>query len=321
MDRALLFESARIPESERKEVKQLLEEFDRDRPRILAGIFSALAKALEIEPDLESKKLPRMADFARWGRAISEALGVGDEVFLRLYQDNISQQNEEILSANPVGTALLALMSNETEWDGLISELLSKLEGLCEDLGIDRRSRFWPGAPHILARRIKELEATLAAVGILVELKRSNRGRTVSITKSDGTRQRVASLATDENHWDNKSSASSDATFLPRERDIFNIPSSSVGRQKKEGETDIDELPKSPGSYTSVTSVTPEHAEPCLGLPSEEKPNPETCDGCQHFKPDQLWPRCEMVKRNTNVSHLNRCPLSENSRKRIKATR
>jgi len=276
---------------------------------------------MEIEPDLERKKLPRMADFARWGRAISEALGFEDEVFLRLYQDNISQQHEEILSANPVGTALLALMRNKSGWDGLISELLSKLEDLCEGLGIDRRSRFWPGAPHILTRRVKELEATLAGVGISVELKRSNRGRTVSITKSDATGQRVASLATNENHWDNKSSASSDTTFLPRERDIFNIPSSSVGLQKKEGERDIDALPKPPGSYTSVTSVTPEHAEPCLGIPSEERPNPETCDGCQHFKPDQLWPRCELVKRNRNVSHLNRCPLSENSRRRIKATR
>jgi hypothetical protein len=47
---------------------QILAEFEQIKPKVLGYIFDVLVKALEIRPSLRLNDLPRMADFALWGK-------------------------------------------------------------------------------------------------------------------------------------------------------------------------------------------------------------------------------------------------------------
>jgi len=100
MDRSVLIEYARISEGCRKEEKEILGEFEAEKAGILGGIFDVLAKAIRIKPTIEVQGIPRMADFALWGMAVSEAMGYGADTFLELYDRNIKKQNEEIIKGH-----------------------------------------------------------------------------------------------------------------------------------------------------------------------------------------------------------------------------
>jgi len=68
-----------------------------------------LAKAAAIKPTIHLDELPRMADFMEWGCAISEALGIGMEVFKAAYLGNIRSQNKEAIDASPIGDVIINL--------------------------------------------------------------------------------------------------------------------------------------------------------------------------------------------------------------------
>jgi hypothetical protein len=299
MDRALLFEATRIPDEKRKETSEVLKEFDRDRPRILAGIFDTLSKAMEIKPWIKADRLPRMADFARWGMAINEAIGHGAGRFLELYSANISQQHEEILNANPVGTALMVFMNDKPEWSGLMSKLHKKLEEVCESLGIDRRSRFWPGAPHVLTRRLKELETTLAGVGITLHLGRSNKGSNVTLTKGDTLRRMVGTQVTIQDHYEDITSEASVATDITREDNRIRQSISSVGLQGEEEKIKQSAVLKP----EKATQDTPAKLLTTLTL--------DSCSQCEYLYQDKLWVGCK--KAGTILSMLKVCPLDDRS--------
>ena len=79
IDRSIIIELDRILEEERKEEREVWEAFEKDRARIVGGALQTLSDAMAIFPDIKLDKLPRMADFTRWGYAIAEVLGYGGE--------------------------------------------------------------------------------------------------------------------------------------------------------------------------------------------------------------------------------------------------
>ena len=197
LDRSALFQLERIDPLERKEEAVFWQEFERDRPLILGAIFNTLAEAMMIHPLLELKWLPRMADFARWGYAISEATGGGGEAFLDAYQRNIYGAVEEAIQADPVAAAVMEFMNTHECWDGTLTELLEELQ---EIPGVDSKAKNWPKRPHTLSRRINKMRSALADVGIKTEPYRKNDGRYLSISKvaRGAAQQSLASLNNDQ---------------------------------------------------------------------------------------------------------------------------
>jgi len=57
----------------RREKEELLAEFEKIRTKLLAYIFDTVVKALQIRPTLKLNELPPLADFVKWGEAISRA--------------------------------------------------------------------------------------------------------------------------------------------------------------------------------------------------------------------------------------------------------
>lgn len=188
LERSILLELERINETDRKQEKVILEEFDLMRAGIIGAIFGAVSGAMEFYPTIQLSVLPRMADFATWGCAIAEAIGYSKEEFLLAYDQNIKQQNDEVLMESFEASAVIELMTDQAEWKGTSSDLLSELKRVAsESLGIDTdKEKSFPKAASVLSRRLNQLRPNLETVGIKIQRVEENKKRIIYIQKVDG---------------------------------------------------------------------------------------------------------------------------------------
>jgi hypothetical protein len=174
LDRAILIgDLERIPETERKEDAVVWGQFEEVKPQVLGAMFETLSGAMRAFPEVTLTRLPRMADFARWGCAAATALGHRPETFMSVYDRNISGQHDEAIEANPIGKAILAFMADRQEWKGNASQLLHELKPVAEELSLDRH-RLWPKNANWVWRRIKEVRINLQEKGVLCEMHRGD---------------------------------------------------------------------------------------------------------------------------------------------------
>jgi len=190
LDRCLLIHLSRLDKQRRKGDKEIQAILDHLRPKVLGSIFTILSEAFKYYSDIELTELPRMADFARWGEAISRAMGNGSGGFTKAYWDNIGIQNTEALEANPVGLAILHLTRTNSPdssgifFNGSATKLLDKLGNIAdEELKISTKSKPWPKAPQALTRRINEIRVNLEEEGIEVGKERDSSSRSITIRK------------------------------------------------------------------------------------------------------------------------------------------
>ena len=165
LDRSILVGLEDIPKARRKTEKQLLAEFESCKAQILGGFLDVLVKAIQVYPSVQLKGLFRMADFTRWGCAITIALGGTKEDFIDSYETKVRMQIEEAALASPVATVLIDFMESVKEWEGTPSGLHTILLNRAKDLGISGRQKAWPKAPHVLVRQLNELAPSLKALG------------------------------------------------------------------------------------------------------------------------------------------------------------
>ena len=164
--RAVLFPLEPPSPSERLEEREYWRRFEEARPWILGGIFDTLARAMQLYPDIRLTGLYDMADFTRWGVAITKAMRINPEEFLQAYRDNKAMQNEEAVSNNAVASAVMALMEERETWRGTASALLEELEKKAEEEKINIKGKGWPKAANSLSRKLNELKSTLQAAGV-----------------------------------------------------------------------------------------------------------------------------------------------------------
>ena len=214
LDRSILIELTRIPKSKRLSEKQFWDNFNADLPVILGGTFDILSKAMCITDSIELKELPRMADFAKWGEAISRAMGYKPERFLQAYYKNINFQNDEAIEANPTGKAVLVFMAEKGEWIGTPAELYEALYSIAVLEKMDK-SKLWPKAPNILTRRLNEIKTNLLEKGISIEDgDRSATKRIIIIRKTSSQSSEPSQKADtndDDDSNDDKSGSSSNS--------------------------------------------------------------------------------------------------------------
>lgn len=164
LDRTLLLHLERIPPDKRREESVLWAEFEEARPHVLGGIFDILSKAMKIHPQVNLARLPRLADYGRWGYAIAEAIepGLGKK-FIADYQRNVDQQVEEAIQGNTLATTLLLYMANRDEWDTTVAHAFLVLR---DDARPDPYDKSFPRASKELRRHLERLKTTLEEKGI-----------------------------------------------------------------------------------------------------------------------------------------------------------
>ncbi|WP_340005859.1 hypothetical protein MHH52_28565 [Paenibacillus sp. FSL K6-0276] len=190
LDRSIVIELKRISPEDRKDERTIWDSFQADLPDILGACFIALSKAMSIHPKVQLSKLPRMADFAKWGYAIGEALGGHGDNFLKYYEFNQKHASTEILSNNPVASSILKFMEDQEKWTGSATTLLFALDHTCMNMGIRKVGKNWPESPNSLTRRMNNLRSNLEQAGIFFEC-RKNGARTITITNENAKQSKI----------------------------------------------------------------------------------------------------------------------------------
>ncbi|MBI5153469.1 MAG: hypothetical protein HZA36_03365, partial [Parcubacteria group bacterium] len=181
LERSMLFELRRVEKAGRRQERELLEEFERERPKILGAIFETITKALVLYPSIHVTALPRMADFALWGCAIAEAIGTTKEVFLNAYEGSINSQNDEVLSEHVEAELLGRFMEDKERWDGTASELRKHLCGIAGSMDISESEL--PKNGSALSRKLNTLKTNLEEAGLKIEKGKGTR-RIITIRKT-----------------------------------------------------------------------------------------------------------------------------------------
>jgi hypothetical protein len=185
LDRSIMLLCEMMDNSQRVEESKLQALLEESTPRILGGTLNTLVKALNLVHSVKLDKLYRMADFTRYGCAITEALGLAPKVFLEAYEENVRSQSEETLKASVPATVLMSYMDGLPEglWRGSPEVLYNELCDHAEALRVSTRQRAWPKSANWFMRRLNEVMPCLLAQGYLVERDRSSRTRVVSLRK------------------------------------------------------------------------------------------------------------------------------------------
>lgn len=151
----------RIDPTSRRTEASILERFAANHAELLGELLDLLAEVLNVLPTVELDELPRMADFARVLAAVDlvtgwatlpQYLGVGNELA------------EDVVDADPVAQAVVALVDAEGRWSGTASDLLRTLTNPGAPLPKD-----WPSQPNALSGRLKRIAPALRSVGIVTE--------------------------------------------------------------------------------------------------------------------------------------------------------
>ncbi|MFZ3011860.1 MAG: bifunctional DNA primase/polymerase [Minisyncoccia bacterium] len=199
LERSLLLELERIDPADRKTEKELYQNFAKDLPSILGGIFDVLVKAIQIQPTIKLDSHHRMADWSLWGCAITEALGYSKDEFLKAYQNNITRQSEMLLNENIVAITLFSFVEEKKEWEGTATELLQELYKRTPLDYFEKQEKYWPRSAASLMRKINELRTYLRQIGISVTTKMLGFERRIYLEKIKEKEPKQLAL-TDDNY-------------------------------------------------------------------------------------------------------------------------
>jgi hypothetical protein len=179
-DRAITLATVRIDEKGRKTEKELMASFERERPRILGALLTAVSAAIRNLPTTHLSRLPRMADAALWVVAAESALGWTPGTFMHAYTANRSEASTLVLEDSPVAQGILILMGKHEAWEGSASDLLKVLtQGKDEK---ERQREGWPKKANGLSGTLRRLAPNLSAAGVDVFFGRDARGRTITLS-------------------------------------------------------------------------------------------------------------------------------------------
>jgi len=166
IDRGLFLDLPKIDKKLRKKEESFWEEFEEARPTLLGALCDAVAGALANYPNVKLKSLPRMADFAQWGVAVSQYMKWKKGRFIEVYESNRKQAIKRNLENDLIIQAILKLLNDEEEevWEGTMTELLEALDQHVSDKM--QKSRAWPGSPRGLSNRLRDAKSFLREVGV-----------------------------------------------------------------------------------------------------------------------------------------------------------
>ncbi|GFE56816.1 hypothetical protein [Geobacter sp. AOG1] len=185
MDRSIILKLRRIDPLDRKPEHELWEAFEASRASILGGIFDTVAKAMAIYPEVEVEHLPRLADFAKWGYAIAEALGKSGDQFLNDFSQNVKHQNESVVEKNVLCQTVLTLMAEGKPYLAKVSDAHETLKSIAKR---DAKDETFPKLPHHLRPSLDRLRASLLEHGVSYQfMERGSSGVRILFTKVDSS--------------------------------------------------------------------------------------------------------------------------------------
>ncbi|MFJ8976031.1 ATP-binding protein [Streptomyces sp. NPDC102282] len=167
--------------SVRRTEAELWREFEEVLPAILGSLLDLTVKVRATEADIPSDL--RMADFAHLCAQIDAATGFGT---LPAYRSSLDELNDDVIEGDLLAQTVLKHASGLTpgaETRMTSSEWLHLLGGLYSGDELRALPKGWPTTGKVLSDRVKRLQPTLAARGVLVDWGRTKAGRYVEMTR------------------------------------------------------------------------------------------------------------------------------------------
>ncbi|MFJ9686890.1 ATP-binding protein [Streptomyces bacillaris] len=165
----------------RRTEAELWREFEAALPVILGSLLDLTVKVRATEADIPSDL--RMADFAHLCAQIDAATGFGT---LPAYRSSLDELNDDVIEGDLLAQTVLkhaATLDPGTEARMTSSEWLHLLSGLYSGDDFRPLPKGWPTTGKVLSDRLKRLQPTLAARGLLVDWGRTKEGRYVEMTR------------------------------------------------------------------------------------------------------------------------------------------
>jgi len=190
LDRAVLQTALMLDDKNRKTVAEINKNMDKDAPKVIRAMLDVLVIALNKYDTVKPKRNNRMADFTRWGCALTEALGFDKGHFENAYHRNINTQDEEAVKASPVATWLIHFMefNNHIQFTGSANELLQEILDFANnilDRDLTRTVDDWPRGATPFGRKLKEIIPSLNGVGYKITYVKGTTRRYVITKISD----------------------------------------------------------------------------------------------------------------------------------------
>ncbi|PTQ76739.1 hypothetical protein C8R26_11458 [Nitrosomonas oligotropha] len=178
-DRVINIELQRL-EIYRDEI-EINAEFEAAKSKLFGALLDLFVKTLAKLPHVKLIKPPRMADFARLGEAMTQAMGHEAGTFERIFKENRSESVSRAMEASPVAVAIREMAENcksNIVFHGTVKQLFEEISGK------QRTLEGWPRSPRGLGDAIRRQTPALNSIGISIthgEIERFDNGRGVSI--------------------------------------------------------------------------------------------------------------------------------------------
>ncbi len=170
VNRLISIELDAISTLERKTEREVLEEFEIAKPRLLGAVLDAVSMALRNADAQRPESLPRMADFAIWAAAAESSFGCEAGAFLQAFRKSHEREQAGVLDESLVAEVFLELHSDKNggfpAGPIFLADLLAQLT---ERAGEQRaRRRDWPKNPQKLRIDLSRLSPAFEARGIYI---------------------------------------------------------------------------------------------------------------------------------------------------------
>jgi hypothetical protein len=167
-ERALPQTPPPLPDHRRREEGEFWAAFMAAWPVIFGALCDIVSGGLRRLTDTRPDRLPRRADFARWGAACAPGWGSDAAEFLRDYEENRRDATAAAAEASPLLPAIEAVLGRSgftaEGFDGTASELLDRLGEICSEP--ERRSRWYPANASQLGGSLERIAPLLHSRGI-----------------------------------------------------------------------------------------------------------------------------------------------------------
>ncbi|WP_442764243.1 hypothetical protein [Malikia spinosa] len=164
IDRIVHINLPTIPAEARRDDADTHAGWERDLPKVFAGLLDLFVDALAILPTVKLTRKQRMADYERLGEAVARALGFAPGEFQAQYAELVRAGIDRALESNAVAQALdkyIAERLTPLNWQGTAGQLYELLNSYAL---IDRSS--WPRSPKGLADQLRRIAPAYRAKGI-----------------------------------------------------------------------------------------------------------------------------------------------------------
>jgi putative DNA primase/helicase len=173
------FSAVRLTEPE------LLERWQKARPRILAGLLDGVCSALRNVDGVKLPEEPRLIGALKWATAAEANFGFDDGEIFRAYQESDKETIQAAFEADIVAIVLKSFIRGLAtgSWEGTPTDLFAVINAYATET--QRKMKSWPASPAGLTNRIERAAPLLRPQGVHVERRRSRDERLIAIVQLD----------------------------------------------------------------------------------------------------------------------------------------